>query len=49
METEARALQYLVDLQRSPEWGAVDEEIQNRMHTLTCAATALDIKDQEEL
>ena len=49
METEAGALQYLIDIQRSPEWDAVDEEARNTMHTLTCAATALDIEDQEEL
>ena len=49
METEAAVLQYLVDIQRSSEWDAVDKETQDVMHTLTCAATALDIEDQEGL
>lgn len=49
IETEAEILQYLIDVQQSPEWNAVDEETQNKMHSLTCAATALDIEDQEEL
>ena len=48
-ETDAGTLQYLIDIQRSPGWGAVDEETQSRMHTLTCAAIALDIGDQEAL
>ena len=49
VETEAGALQYLINIQRSPNWDTVDEETRNTMHTLTCAATALDIEDQEEL
>jgi len=49
IETEAETLQYLIDMQRSPEWDAVNEETRNKMHTLTCAATALDIEDQEDL
>jgi len=48
-ETDAEILQYLVDLRRSPGWDDVDEETQNKLHTLMCAATALDIGDQEEL
>lgn len=48
-ETEAEVLQHLIGVQRSPGWDAVDEESRNKMHTLTCAATALDIEDQEEL
>ena len=49
VETEAERLQYLIDIQRGQEWDAVDKETRNKMHTLTCAATALDIEDQEEL
>ena len=39
-----------IDIQSSPGWGAVDEGTKSRMHTLTltCAAIALDIGDQEE-
>ena len=48
-ETEAEVLQHLIDIQQSPGWDDVDEETRNKMHTLTCAATALDIEDQEEL
>jgi len=48
-KTKAEVLQYLIDIQRSPEWDAVDEETRNKMHTLTCAATALEIEDQEQL
>lgn len=49
IETEAEMLRYLVNMRQSSEWDAVDEETQNKMHTLMCAATALDIADQEEL
>jgi len=48
-ETDAGTLRYLIDIQRSPGWNAVDEGTQSRLHTLTCAAIALDIGDQEEL
>lgn len=49
VEKEVGVLQYLVDMQQSPEWDAVDEETQKKLHTLLCAATALDIEDQEKL
>ena len=48
-ENETEILEYLVDVQRSPGWGDVDEETRNKLHTLLCAATALEIEDQEKL
>jgi hypothetical protein len=48
-ESNASALHYLIDMQTSPEWDAVDQDTRNKLHTLTCAAIALDIEDQEVL
>ena len=48
-ETEAVALQYLINIQQNPGWKAVDSEIQDEMHTLTCAAIALEIEERRSL
>ena len=49
MESNVSALQYLIDVQSSPEWDTVNQETQNKLHILMCAAIALNIEDQEAL
>ena len=48
-ETEAVALQSLINVQRTPDWESVDPKIQDKMHTLTCAAIALEIEERRSL
>jgi len=48
-ETEGLALQHLIGIQQTTGWEAVDSEIQNRMHMLTCAVIALDMEERRAL
>ena len=48
-ETTAAAIQRMIGQQELPCWSAVDFEIQDKMHALTCAAMALDIEEREML
>jgi hypothetical protein len=48
-ETEAAALQHLINVQQTPGWKTVDSEVQERMHMLTCAAIALEIEERRSL
>ena len=48
-ETEAAALQHLINVQQTTGWKAVDSEVQDRMHMLTCAAIALEIEERRSL
>ena len=48
-DTEAIVLQRLINVQQTPGWKAVDSEIQDKMHTLTCATIALEIEERRSL
>ena len=48
-ETEAVTLQHMINVQQTPGWKAVDSEIQDEMHMLTCAAIALEIEERRLL
>ena len=48
-ESTATQLARLIGVQNTQDWGLVNEESQNKLHVLTCAAMALDISDMERL
>ena len=48
-ESEAAALQHLIDVQQTPGSRAVDSEVKDRMHMLMCAAIALEIEERRTL
>ena len=49
VETTTAALQRLIGLQELPSWNTVNTKLQSKMHSLTCAAMAFDVEDQETL
>ena len=48
-ETDAAALQHLINIQQTPGWEAVDSKAQERMHMLTCTAMALEVEERRSL
>ena len=48
-DSEAIQLTRLICVQRTRDWETVDENLQEKMHILMCAAMALDINEMEKL
>ena len=48
-EAETAVLQHLISIQQTTGWEAVESEVQDRMHMLTCAAISLEIEQRRAL